>query len=35
MDDMPEDADIYQQEVDTEMEGLDREQLTITEPGIW
>lgn len=32
MDDMPEDADIYQQEVDAEMEGLDREQLAIAKP---
>lgn len=31
---MPEDADIYQQEVNTEMEGLDREQLAIAEPGV-
>lgn len=35
MDDMPEDADIYEQEVDTEMESLDGEQFTIAEPGIW
>lgn len=31
---MPEDADIYQQEVNTEMEGFDREQLAIAEPGV-
>ena len=34
MDDVPEDADVDEQEVNAEVEGLDGEQPAITQPGI-